>query len=176
MISLEAMHHDEEVDADLAVICCSPSGSTILIAFHNLWLTHFISAFDFLNEYWVLVVAVAFLEYYRADLSQWFLQSLSLYLQVRRVEIDHVLVWVAHLSHLCVALFKWLPFYTGEVLVRLTYVLVGIVRKQGKVPGWNHLTEDWLGPLLTCLMLILNLEVLWDKARGSLDDLDNFVL
>ena len=60
--------------------------------------------------------------------------------------------------------------------MRLTYVLVGIVREQGKVPGWNYLTEDRLGPLLASLVLILNLEVLRDKARSCLDDLDNFVL
>ena len=70
MITLEAMNHDKEVDADLAVICGCPSCSSILISFHNLGLTHLIRAFNFLNEDGVLIVAVALLEYDRADLSQ----------------------------------------------------------------------------------------------------------
>ena len=60
---------------------------------------------------------------------------------MRRVEIDYVLIRVPHLSHLRVALLEGFAFDAGEVFVRLTDVLVGIVRKQGKVPCWYNLTE-----------------------------------
>ena len=70
MVALKAMNHDKEVDADLAVICSSSTSSSILITFHNLRLAHFIGAFNFFNEDGVLIVAVALLEYYRADLSK----------------------------------------------------------------------------------------------------------
>ena len=92
MVALEAMHHDKEVDANLAIIRCSPSHSNVIRSFHNLCLTHFVSAFDFFNKDRVLIVAVALLKYYWADLSKRFLYSLCLYLQVGRVKIDRILV------------------------------------------------------------------------------------
>jgi len=60
--------------------------------------------------------------------------------------------------------------------VGLSYVLVCVLGKEGEVRGWNHLTKDRLGPLLSRLVLILYLEVLTDEARCRLDNLNDLVL
>ena len=70
MVALEAMYHDKEMDADLAVICRRPSRSSILMLLHNLGLTHLIRALNFLDKGGVLIVAVALFENNGADLSQ----------------------------------------------------------------------------------------------------------
>ena len=58
----------------------------------------------------------------------------------------------------------------------LADVLVGVLGQQGEVPRWNHLPEDRLRPLFSCLVLVLDLEVLGDEARRCLHDLNDLVL
>lgn len=120
-----------------------------------------------------MIDAVALFEDYGAHLSQLFLHALRLDFQLTALN-----VWLLHakVTHLLIALFDGLSFDPCEVLVSLTYVLVCILWQQRKVTCRDHFTEDRLRPLLSRLMLVLDLQVLRDEARSCLHDLDYFVL
>ena len=54
--------------------------------------------------------------------------------------------------------------------------LVFIFRQQCEVSRWDDLSEDALGPLIPCFLLILYREVLADESGGHFYDLDHLVL
>jgi len=60
--------------------------------------------------------------------------------------------------------------------MRLANVLICILGKQGEVSRWDYLSEDWLSPLLSRLVLVLDLEVLGDEPRSSFHYFYYFVL
>lgn len=60
--------------------------------------------------------------------------------------------------------------------MRLSNVLIRILGKQGEVSSWDNLSEDWLSPLLSCLVLVLNLEVLRDEPWSSFHNFYYFML
>ena len=60
--------------------------------------------------------------------------------------------------------------------MRLPNVLVCFSGQQGEITCRNNFSEDGLGPLLTCLVLVLNLQVFADKPGGCLHDFNDFVL
>lgn len=58
----------------------------------------------------------------------------------------------------------------------LSDVLVRVLGQQGEVTRRDHFPEDGLSPLLTCLVLELDLQVLRNKPGCRLDDLYYLVL
>ena len=109
-------------------------------------------------------------------MGQRLLHTLGLNLELGRVEVDDTFIAEAHLPHLREALFDGFALNTGKILVRLSNILVCVLRQQSEVASWNHLSKDRLGPLLPSLVLILNLEILRDESGSSLYYLYYFVL
>ena len=138
MIALEAVLHHEKVDANE----CLLGVRIVVVRLHDLALADLVRALHLLHERAVAVDAVALLEDDGVDLSERLLHALSLDLELRRVEVDDAFIAEAHLSHLSEALFDGLSFDSGQVLVRLPDVLVGVLGQQSEVARWDNFSED----------------------------------
>ena len=174
MVALEAVLHHEQMHADESRLCAL--GRVVIVLFHDFGLTDLIRAFYLLDEGWVRVYAVALFKNDRIDLGQRLLHTLGLNLELGRVEVDDTFIAEAHLSHLSEALLDGFALDPSEILVRFPNILVCVLRQQGEVASWNHLSKDRLGPLLPSLVLILNLEILRDESGSGLHYLDYFML
>lgn len=174
MVTLKAVLHYEEMHTDECWICCLIR--RLVVWLQNFTLANLIRALYFLNEGSIRVDAIALFEDDGVDLCKGILNALSLNLELRWVEVNHTFVTETHLTHLREALLYWLTLDSCQVLMRLPNILVGILRQESEVSCWDHFPEDWLGPLFTSLMLILDLEVLRDEPRRGLHNLNDLVL
>lgn len=174
MVTLEAVLHHEQVHTDESRLLVL--ARVVIILFHDFGLTDLIRAFDLLDESWVRVYAVTLFKNDRIDLGQRLLHALGLNLELGRVEVDDTFIAEAHLPHLREALLDGFALDSGEILVRFPNILVCVLRQQGKVASWNHLSKDGLGPLLPSLVLILDLEIFRDESGSGLHYFDYFVL
>ena len=157
MIALKAVLHHKQVNSYESTVIWSISiVRLILIHIGNLRLADFVGILHFLHEGGIRVVAVALFEDDGADLRQWLLNTLGLNLQLRRVEIYDSGMSTRIFSLSC-AFLERLSFDPCQVLMGLTYVLVGISWQRGEVWSRNDFAEDRLRPLLARLVLILDL-------------------
>lgn len=104
MISLETVHHDEEVDTCEAGLVCL--GALVFVeCFHDFGLADFICALNLLREAIVCVDAVAFFEDDRAHLGECPLQALGFNLKLCSIDVELELATKAHRAHLSVTFF-----------------------------------------------------------------------
>ena len=174
MVALEAMNHHEEVHAhESAVHRCR---QRVIIHLLYLCLADLVCTLDTIDEHWIRIHAVALFEDDGAHLCQRLLKALGLDAQLRGRRIKLAVFMASSIPQLLHALFNVLAFDPRQVLMCFADVLVCVGRQQGEVASGDHLTEDRLGPLLARLVLILDLQVLGDEARGRLHDLNDLVL
>ena len=154
MITLKAMAHDKQVHSNLHVFRLWPGRS--IARFKYFLFGQFTRLLYHLNELWILVNRKYLLEDNR----------LVFHFVSKNADCLNLEIWVKNI--VCFWLTVLLSLVLSCNFVILTNVVMMLAgRQKSKIASWSNLSENGLAPVLSRLLLILNLKILTYKSRCS---------